>query len=69
MKLAKDQGVPPYVIFHDATLLEMLARRPRNLEEFSEISGVGTRKLGQYGYILRVLSMKSWLACKCRRGS
>jgi ATP-dependent DNA helicase RecQ len=57
MQLAKQQGVPPYVIFHDATLLEMLARRPKNLNEFAAISGVGARKLEQYGAIfLAVLS-------------
>jgi len=56
-RLAKEQGVPPYVIFHDATLLEMLARRPRDLPEFAAISGVGARKLAQYGEtFLAVLS-------------
>ncbi|MGI9045549.1 MAG: DNA helicase RecQ [Burkholderiales bacterium] len=59
-RLAKEQGVPPYVIFHDATLLEMLARRPRDLPEFAAISGVGARKLAQYGEtFLAVLSGSS----------
>ncbi|HEX5054926.1 MAG TPA: DNA helicase RecQ [Gammaproteobacteria bacterium] len=49
LELAKAQGVPPYVVFHDATLAEMVARRPRTLSEFSEISGVGQRKLAAYG--------------------
>jgi ATP-dependent DNA helicase RecQ len=49
LELAKAQGVPPYVVFHDATLTEMVARRPRTLSEFSEISGVGERKLAAYG--------------------
>ncbi|MBI3546066.1 MAG: DNA helicase RecQ, partial [Gammaproteobacteria bacterium] len=48
-QLALDQGVPPYVVFHDATLTEMIERRPRNLNEFAEISGVGERKLAAYG--------------------
>ncbi|MES2355649.1 MAG: DNA helicase RecQ [Pseudomonadota bacterium] len=57
LKLARDQGVPPYVIFHDATLLEMMAARPQDLSEFAEISGVGARKLEQYGQVfLEVLN-------------
>ena len=59
-RLAKEQGVPPYVIFHDATLLEMLASRPQDMLEFSAISGVGTRKLEQYAKIfLEVLAGSS----------
>lgn len=49
LQLSREQSVPPYVIFHDATLQEMFARRPRTLEEFGNISGVGTRKLEKYG--------------------
>jgi ATP-dependent DNA helicase RecQ len=49
LKLAKAQGVPPYVVFHDATLAAMAERRPQSLSEFSEISGVGERKLAAYG--------------------
>ena len=49
MALAKDQGVPPYVIFHDRTLLEMAARRPATLEGLGQISGVGAAKLERYG--------------------
>ena len=49
LKLAKAQGVPPYVVFHDATLAAMAERRPRTLSEFAEISGVGERKLVAYG--------------------
>ena len=51
LELAREQGVPPYVIFHDATLLEMLARKPRSRAEFAEISGVGARKLERYGQV------------------
>ncbi|MEH3107779.1 MAG: DNA helicase RecQ [Sphingomonas fennica] len=47
--LAKEQGVPPYVIFHDATLREMSARRPRTLTELGQVGGVGERKLAAYG--------------------
>ncbi|WP_303288207.1 DNA helicase RecQ [Marinobacter sp. SS8-8] len=49
--LADKQGVPPYVIFHDTTLLGMLERKPRTLEELAEVSGVGAAKLGKYGEI------------------
>ena len=48
-QLALDQGVPPYVVFHDATLTQMIERRPHTLSEFGEISGVGERKLAAYG--------------------
>lgn len=47
--LAKDQGVPPYVIFHDATLREMASMRPSSLSELGSITGVGSRKLDAYG--------------------
>jgi len=48
-KLAEKQGVPPYVVFHDATLAEMVALRPESLSQFAHISGVGERKLAAYG--------------------
>ncbi|HEX5463755.1 MAG TPA: DNA helicase RecQ [Burkholderiales bacterium] len=48
-RLAKEHGVPAYVIFHDATLIAMLRERPRNRNEFGAISGVGSRKLERYG--------------------
>jgi ATP-dependent DNA helicase RecQ len=49
LRLAREQGVPPYVIFHDATLREMILQRPQSLREFGTISGVGERKLEKYG--------------------
>ena len=48
-QLAEKQSVPPYVVFHDATLAEMVAVRPQTLGEFAHISGVGERKLAAYG--------------------
>jgi ATP-dependent DNA helicase RecQ len=48
-KLAEEQGVPAYVIFHDATLDAMARQRPASKEAFGEISGVGSYKLQQYG--------------------
>lgn len=47
--LAQDQGVPPYVIFGDASLLEMCRERPSNDEEFLNITGVGQVKLERHG--------------------
>jgi ATP-dependent DNA helicase RecQ len=47
--LAKAQGVPPYVIFHDATLREMVAEKPQDRDALARISGVGARKLDDYG--------------------
>jgi ATP-dependent DNA helicase RecQ len=48
-KLAKQQSVPPYVIFHDKTLLEIAEYMPQDMEQFSQISGVGDSKLEKYG--------------------
>ncbi|WP_294298537.1 DNA helicase RecQ [uncultured Sphingomonas sp.] len=47
--LAKEGGVPPYVIFHDSVLREMASVRPGTLDVLSRISGVGARKLDAYG--------------------
>ncbi len=47
-QLADAQGLPPYVIFHDATLREMVERRPQTLGEFAGIRGVGEGKLARY---------------------
>lgn len=48
-QLAKQQGVPPYVVFHDATLLAMLRAMPANEDELATISGVGDAKFKRYG--------------------
>ena len=47
--LADEKGVPPYVIFHDATLFEILDKKPNSLAEMAEINGVGAAKLEKYG--------------------
>jgi len=47
--LAKSQGVPPYVVFHDTTLREMAMDRPQSMAELGTISGVGESKLKRYG--------------------
>jgi len=49
MELAREQGVPPYLILHDSTLVEILNRRPLTLDEMAQIGGVGQAKLAKYG--------------------
>jgi ATP-dependent DNA helicase RecQ len=46
---ARSQSVPPYVVFHDATLAAIAAARPRDLDALSAIPGIGVRKLERYG--------------------
>ncbi|HEV2373983.1 MAG TPA: DNA helicase RecQ [Streptosporangiaceae bacterium] len=46
---AKEQGVPAYVVFHDATLREIATIRPSSLDELSQVTGVGQAKLTKYG--------------------
>jgi len=46
---AKEQGVPAYVIFHDATLREVAMTSPSSLAELSKVSGIGETKLARYG--------------------
>ncbi len=56
---AKQQGVPAYVIFHDATLREIATRSPESLAELGEVSGVGEHKLAKYGQqVLDTLSAR-----------
>ena len=47
--VAKEQAVPAYVIFHDATLREIATRAPAALAELATVSGVGENKLAKYG--------------------
>jgi ATP-dependent DNA helicase RecQ len=55
-EVAREHGLPAYVIFHDATLAEMSRERPGSLDDLAGISGVGAKKLQAYGQeILRVL--------------
>ncbi|MDP2151172.1 DNA helicase RecQ [Parvibaculum sp.] len=49
LRLAREQGVPPYVIFHDTSLREMARRRPASVEDMTEIPGVGGAKIARYG--------------------
>ena len=49
MRIAKEQGVPPYVVFHDTTLRDMAMLRPRDRTELAAVQGVGEAKLERYG--------------------
>ena len=48
-RLADEAGMPPYIIFNDASLRDMAQRQPTTLEEFAGIAGVGQAKLARYG--------------------
>jgi ATP-dependent DNA helicase RecQ len=49
LTIARSRGVPPYVIFHDSTLRDMVERRPRTVEDLYEVYGVGARKAADFG--------------------
>ena len=49
LKLAQNQGVPPYVIFHNSTLLDMLAMKPKTMDSMAYVNGMGDQKLARYG--------------------
>ena len=56
-ELARDQSVPPYVIFHDKTLREIATSRPESLSALGSIEGIGPRKLAEYGnQVLNVIA-------------
>jgi ATP-dependent DNA helicase RecQ len=63
-RLADQHGLPPYVIFHDATLREMTRQRPATLAEFASIPGVGQAKLARYGELFIEAIRSS--AAQCR---
>jgi ATP-dependent DNA helicase RecQ len=55
--VAKEQGVPAYVVFHDATLRQIATQRPSSLADLGTVSGVGENKLAKYGEgLLEVLT-------------
>lgn len=58
MTYARAENIPPYIIFHDKTLMEMVAIKPKTLEEMEEISGVGARKLDKYGEVFLKVIMQ-----------
>ncbi len=49
LDISKRLGLPPYVVFHDKTLMEMAAHKPKSREELLRISGVGEQKAEQFG--------------------
>jgi len=49
LQQAREQGVPPYVVFHDRTLVEIARRRPATEAALGQVSGVGAAKLERYG--------------------
>jgi len=49
LRLARERGVPPYVIFHDRSLQEMADRRPRTIADLHDIYGVGAKKAADFG--------------------
>jgi len=49
LRLARERAVPPYVIFHDTTLRDMVERRPKTLEDLREVYGVGAKKAADFG--------------------
>ena len=51
LRLARERQVPAYVIFSDRTLIDMAARRPRDLDGFAAVNGVGAAKLKDFGTI------------------
>ena len=51
LELAREKNVPAYVVFPDATLMEMARERPATLDEMANINGVGPRKLEGFGEI------------------
>jgi ATP-dependent DNA helicase RecQ len=48
LDISKKLGMPPYVVFHDKTLMEMAAHKPENRTEFLRINGVGEQKAGKF---------------------
>jgi ATP-dependent DNA helicase RecQ len=50
LRIARERGVPPYVIFHDRTLQEMADRRPAMIDDLHDIYGVGARKAEDFGH-------------------
>jgi ATP-dependent DNA helicase RecQ len=49
LRLARERGVPPYVIFHDTTLRDMVERKPKTLDDLHDVYGVGAKKAADFG--------------------
>jgi superfamily II DNA helicase RecQ len=49
LEVARGKGLPPYVVFHDSTLIAIAERQPRSLADLAGIAGIGPTKLDRYG--------------------
>ena len=49
LTIARETGVPPYIVFTDKTLIDMCVKRPKNKSEMLDVSGVGEAKYKRYG--------------------
>ena len=59
MEIAKEEKIPPYIVFSDKTLISMCQIKPKNLEEMLDVSGVGVVKAEKYGErFLKILTTK-----------
>ncbi len=66
--LAQKQGIPPYIIFSDASLEDMAANRPLTEQEFQQVSGVGEAKLRKYGRVF-IQTIRNFVADKGQQGT
>ena len=62
-RIAKRLGVPAFVVFSNATLLDMSQKRPLTMDEFLKVSGVGRQKMVQYGDLF-IKEIKDYLMGK-----
>ena len=64
LEIAKGLNIPPYMIFHDKSLLEMSEKKPTSYEDMRNISGVGESKLAKFGEafmnVIREHNLKIW---------
>lgn len=65
LELSRKENVPPYVIFHDKTLVDMSRKRPQNLQEMTTISGMGQKKIDKFGadflQLIQQFDIHPWL--------
>ena len=61
--IAKADGVPPYIVFHDAALREIARVVPTELEDLSEVKGIGERKSERFGQTV-IQTINEYLAAK-----
>ena len=61
--IAKSDGVPPYIVFHDVALREIARAIPTQLEDLSEIKGIGEKKSERYGYTV-IQTIEDYLQAK-----